>query len=246
MAQADIGKESGILGQFNDRFAQAPASLDASTREQAFATIPLFGPDCRKAAGPNLLYAIQHEKDVNVRLAAIAAVPIIGFEESLRQQAFTALTEILKRADVHPSHTRYEAAMALGNCGPVARDVALPVLIELTCRDFGSWQNRKAAAYALGRLGLSTGLGPDVRAINELIRMLQVDTSHVVRREAINSLLLLGPPYVEAPWRKLRETLHNFATLHADMSDVKNSDKSIRPLVASRLHPHRTGRDQVE
>src|SRR5580692_2934907 len=46
-------------------------STDASTRDQAIRVIPLFGPDCRKAASANLLSAISTDPDLNVRLTAI-------------------------------------------------------------------------------------------------------------------------------------------------------------------------------
>jgi hypothetical protein len=114
------------------------------------------------------------------------------------------------------NHTKFEVTNAIGSCGPVFAK-AIPTIVSVTLKDQSSWQNRKAAATALGRLGQQLpptppmkeedGPGPDAHAVRGLISALRTDTSHLVRREAINSLILLGPPKVEAVWKELRTAL---------------------------------------
>ncbi len=194
-------------------------SQDASTRDQAIRIIPLFGPDSRKAASAALVSAISTDPDMNVRLTAIASVPIIGFDKTYQEAGLDALVYILNPANGMPNHMRFETAMALGNCGQIAKR-ALPTLINFTCVETRSWENRKAGAFALGRLGQPDSPlgGPEVAAIDRLVTMIQADKSHQVRHEAMSSLLLLGPPHVEGPWRKLREALQTYGMRDSDKS----------------------------
>jgi len=194
-------------------------SPDASTRDQAIRVIPLFGPDCRKAASANLVAAIATDPDMNVRLTAIASVPSIGFDKEHLDAGLDAMVYILNPANGMPNHMRFETAMALGNSGRIAKR-ALPTLINYTCVEARSWENRKAGAYALGGLALPDSPlgGPDVAAIDRLVTMIQTDKSHQVRHQAVLSLLVLGPPHVEGSWRKLREALQTYAMRDSDKS----------------------------
>ena len=160
-------------------------SPDASTRDQALRIIPLFGPDCRKAASANLVAAISTDPDLNVRLTAIASVPAIGFDKEHLDVGLDTLVYILNPANGMTNHMRYETAMALGNSGQIAKR-ALPTLINFTCVEAKSWENRKAGAFALGRLAQpdSPLAGPEVAAIDRLVAMIQTDKSHQVRHEA--------------------------------------------------------------
>jgi HEAT repeat protein len=194
-------------------------SPDASTRDQAIRVIPLFGPDCRKAASASLVSAIGTDPDLNVRLTAIANVPNIGFDKEYMDAGLDAMVFILNPANGMSNHMRFETAMALGGSGPIAKR-ALPTLINYTCVEAKSWENRKAGAFALGRIGLPDSPlgGPDVAAVDRLVTMIQTDKSHQVRHEAVMSLLILGPPHVEGPWRKLRDALQTHAMRDSDKS----------------------------
>ena len=198
-----------IMGKNLDAWVrEMKSSRDASTRDQAIRTVPLFGPDSMKAASANLLFALTKDPDINVKLTAIATIPVLGFDLPEREAGLNALVNIVKPNSGAASHTRYETVMCLANCGPIARR-AIPTLAEYTIFDQNSWQNRKAAVYALGRLGVPVGpeTGPDLQAVKALVKCLRTETSHQIRREAINSLLLLGPPRIEAAWRDLRDAL---------------------------------------
>ena len=191
-------------------------SPDASTRDQAIRVIPLFGPDCRKAASASLVSAIGTDPDLNVRLTAIANVPNIGFDKEYMDAGLDAMVFILNPANGMSNHMRFETAMALSR-GPIAKR-ALPTLINYTCVEAKSWENRKAGAFALGRIAFARFCqGPDVAAVDRLVTMIN-DKSHQVRHEAVMSLLILGLPHVEGPWRKLRDALQTHAMRDSDKS----------------------------
>jgi hypothetical protein len=195
---------------------------DASMRDQAIKTVPLFGPDARKAASKNMIEVLRNDPDINVKLTAISTVPLLGFDDRDLDDGLAALMAFVnKNLSKASNHTRYEVTMALGSCGPIAKK-AIPLLAEWTLTDFTSWQNRKAACFALGRLGMPTPLppgpmakpgdppkmsDPDVAAVHALSSRLTSDTSYQVRREAVQSLLLLGPPGNPAAWGELRKAL---------------------------------------
>jgi HEAT repeat protein len=233
-AKADPKKEAPkeiewpkkILGKTLDQWVQdmvLPKQKDASMRDFAIKTVPLFGPDARKAASKNLIQVLTNDPDINVKLTAIQTVPLLGFDDRDLDDGLNSLYAFIRRNSGASNHTRYEVTMALGKCGPIAKK-AIPLLADWTLKDGSSWQNRKAAAYALGRLGLPTPLppdplakkddppkmsGPDVAAVRALADRLSPtnEFSHQVRREAVQSLLLLGPPQNEVAWNYLRTNL---------------------------------------
>ncbi len=213
-----------IMGKALDQWVKEMVSnnqKDASMRDFAIRTVPLFGPDARKAASKNLIHVLNSDPDINVKLTAISIVPMLGFDDKDMDDGLNSLAAFIRRGSTASNHTRYEVTIALGNCGPIAKRAIEP-LADWTLRDPSSWQNRKAAASALGRLGMSTPLppdplakkddppkmsGPDVRAVVALAKSLSEDFSHQVRREAVQSLLMLGPPHNQIAWTELRKSL---------------------------------------
>jgi hypothetical protein len=215
-AKEEIKWPKEIAGKGLDQWIREMRdSRDASQRDLAIRTVPLFGPDSRRASG-NLIYAMTKDPDINVRLTAINTVPLIGFDDDNLDTGLNAMDTMLKPGSGAANHTRYELTLALGNCGPIAKRV-IPTLIQFTIVDPTSWQNRKAAATALGQLGqpMMANQGPDIQAVRGLIRAMRQDSSHQVRREAVSSLLQLGPPTVEAVWKELRDAL-TYAMKDAD------------------------------
>jgi hypothetical protein len=199
-----------IQGKNLDAWVKEISAKDASTREAAIRVLPLFGPDARKATSLILLNTIKSAtEDVSVRMAAIEVVPLLGLEKSELDAGLDAMVSIIKPGSGFDRHFRMGTVAALGSCGPIARR-AIPVIATGALRDTGSWQMRKVAAFALGRLGLpmKEDEGPDIKAVDPLSEALNLgDSSHLVRKEIINSLLVLGPPHVEASWKKERESL---------------------------------------
>jgi hypothetical protein len=214
---AEINWFVRIQGKSLEQWVALLTSLDASTRDEALRTIPLFGPKCREAVGHHLIDMIRKETDSNVRLTAISSVPLIYFHEPYVEEGLGVLINIL-RSTAESSHTRLEATAALGKCGPAAKR-AIPVIVDFGL-GHGSWQNRKVAVAALGLLGqqLDPDEGPDVAAIKGLIKTLRTDNAHLVRREVVNSLLLLGPPKDKPTWTLLRKALSDA---------TKDSDKHV-------------------
>jgi HEAT repeat protein len=220
-------------------------SKDASARDQALRTVPYFGPECRKLVGPSIISAITTDPDINVRLTAISMVPLIGFEPELVDEGLGALISVLVNKN-NANHTKFEATTALGNCGPIAKK-AIPAIMSHTLIDMTSWQNRKAAAAALGRLGQPIGKddGPDLQAVKGLASLLYLakkDPSHLVRREAINALILLGPPKEETTWKFLRAQLTGAFTdpdksvaLWARVAFIRTEQELIKPTDANLL-----------
>ena len=193
-------------------------SKDPSMRDLALKTIPNFGPKVRPLISKTLIHVLRTDPDINVRLTAINMVPVIGFESEDMKEGMSLLYRYLDPSYITTSHARNEALMALGRCGPVAKDM-IPKIISYPLKDTTSFLNRKAAVFALGRIGMGTPkpkksesdpdeLGPpDSRCILALCKSLQYDVSHEVRREAVDSLLILGPPSEEKVWKELRKTL---------------------------------------
>jgi hypothetical protein len=101
---------------------------------------------------------------------------------------------------------RFTAVAAAGAIGPYIRHAtAGGVVSTLTNRgrENGSWQMRRAAAAALGAVGIGAlkadtpdpadRESPDQLAVNALLDMLKQDNCAAVRREAVNSLIGIGP-----------------------------------------------------
>lgn len=220
---------------------------DASDRDEAIRTIPFFGPTAGKSLGHHLIDAIKLDPDINVRLTAIAAVPILGFDDAVKEEGIDTLINILK-SPTQPNQTRFVATTALGNCGRLkeARK-AIPTLIAVTLVDTHSWQNRKAAAAALGSLGQPMlkedgkpeDGGPNLEAVKALARLLYLDKkdpSHLVRREAILALLVLGPPE-DAAAKKLVQ-----AALKESYEQERNKSVVLWARVAyMRIEPKQIG-----
>jgi HEAT repeat protein len=264
-----------ILGKNLDQWVKEMVPLnqkDASMRDFAIKTVPLFGPDARKAASKNLIEALRNDPDINVKLTAISTVPLLGFDDRDMDDGLNALIAFIRVGTTASNHTRYEVTMALANCGPIAKR-AIESLVATTLRDSSSWQNRKAACYALGRLGLPTPLppdpiakkddppkmsGPDLAAVRALAdRLMLPDSSHQVRREAVQSLLLLGPPQNEPAWKHLREALTKASNDKVDPSTqiwarvcfirteldlIKSGDANLRAVVKFADHEEATVR----
>ena len=172
-----------------------PRRPTPSEREKAIKMLTSFGPAGRKAGSKLLIKAMSEDGDISVRLVALATVPNLGFEP---EDVKAGLAVMVKMLHNQQFHTRHEAAMALGNCGPVARS-AVATLAELTIKDPSSWQVRKAAAYALGRCGYPQNEKdvPDPAAVSALANAMLNDKANEVRMEAIRSFMIIGPPGTE-------------------------------------------------
>src|SRR5262245_41504551 len=159
---------------------------DPTHRETAYRAVALSGRDGRDAL-PGLINAIKNESDPGLRVHASIAIGMIGLDEKNLKSGVDALRRLLN--DTQGS-VCFQAATALGRIGPGA-NAALPNLVTLVRHQ--SWEVRKAAAFALGTLGVDPMNGPDMKAINALLNALK-DPSSQVRLEAVTAVVKLGPP----------------------------------------------------
>lgn len=190
--------------------------------------LPGFGPKERTVISQHMLTALEHEKDINVKLVVLGVIPIVGFENQADpaiQKTVNILTNLLQNNS--SQHVRYEVLMSLANFGPAA-SVALSYIASTSLAEPNSWQNRKAAAFALGQIGMMTDIkgpnptGPNKTAIASLLmpdRGLS-DKSHLVCREAVNALIFLGGPTDLQIWTKMQVELKKIINNDTD-SDVK-------------------------
>ena len=183
----------------------ARSSPDASMREMAIRILPSFGPAGRKAGSAALLYALTQELDAGNRLVALGVLPNIGFEDEHRAEGLRAMGAYLTAPT---SNVRYEAAMAVGNCGPAMRKNIPELLGPTMLTDRTAWKVRKAAVFALGRVGAPVDDKDvvDPRAINGLILALR-DPAYQVRQEALQSIMLIGNPSTKEEMLNLRRAL---------------------------------------
>jgi HEAT repeat protein len=175
---------------------------DPSVRERAVRTLPNFGPDARKGTGKALLKVMQGDssragRDPGVRVAAYVAAAALGFEDEADTREAIRLLANGASAAADGSATRLNAVQTLATFGPKA-DAAVGNLIGPPLLDV-SYETRRSVAFTLGRIAFNEQSGPSRRAIGALHGTLITDQCVIVRLEAMQSLVLLGPPWLPRP-----------------------------------------------
>jgi hypothetical protein len=174
------------------------SSPDALVRQTAVTVIPHFGPDAREPAHKPLLAALARERDPGVKINIIDLVGNIGAKNAAEAKEIArALTVQLSNAGLG-GPTRLHAIHALTNYGPDAHEAVPAVLAVITDP---SWETRREAAIALGRLAYvpetkenkDAKKGPGTAALKSLLNLMK-DECAAVRLEAVESLVMLGPP----------------------------------------------------
>jgi HEAT repeats len=179
-------------------------SSDPGVREAAVRTLPLFGPKGRAEGADDLVEALNRDPDWNVRLAAISVAPTVLYAladapDTPLAQGLTGIVNLLVSEHMN---VRFDAINAVAAFGPYVRNTQPKAISTLTnrAREAGSWQMRRAAAAALGAVGQGYPQGepgkrvdPDSGAVTALLDILKGDNCAAVRREAVNSLILMGP-----------------------------------------------------
>lgn len=168
---------------------------DISVRQHAIRTIVRFGPTAREAV-PNLILALG-ERDASVRGDAAAALGMLGaMEKGIDAEdvskVVTALSNLLGKTESQHS-VRLQAALAIAQLGPRAKNAIGTLCSVDNARDQYSWELRKAVCYALGRISVDPKSGADPRAVNALLNSLG-DACGPVRLEAILALSAMGVP----------------------------------------------------
>jgi HEAT repeat protein len=168
---------------------------DPSVRNAAVHTLPLFGPVIReKPASTALLHRLTIEPDPAVKVALIGVVAGVHpfKEEAENKEAVSALAAIVDNG-APGGLSRLVAVQALAAFGAKG-EAAVTRLTGVAIRD-PSYETRRQIAIALGQVGINDKTGPNVRALTYLADTLAKDPAAGVRMEAMQSLMLLGPPW---------------------------------------------------
>jgi HEAT repeat protein len=201
---------------------------DPQGREVAVRMLPLFGPPGQKVldkngqnvAGRVLLRAMEKETDPGVRLAAYHTAALIGFAEEADTREAVRILSVAVEQGARGGQTRYHAVVALAAFGHKA-DNAVGALTGQAVGD-SSYETRRAIAHTLGRVAFHEHRGPSVKALNTLCTTLANDASAAVRMEAMQSIVLLGPPFQPRP---------ESAPLIKDVKDPKDGPKANEEAV---------------
>jgi HEAT repeat protein len=168
---------------------------DPALREQALKVLWNFSPSEVRKLGAKLLLRRMisgGEPDNGVRIAVIDLVGALGMDEPAD---ITEATRILSlSANNGASALRLHAIQALGRFGPKAYHHINDLTSDVVMSD-SAFEIRQALAQTLGRIGASESGGPNTKALNALTILATKDQCAVVRMEALQSLLLLGPPW---------------------------------------------------
>lgn len=181
-----------IGGKTLDMVLKDVTNPDPSVREYALKTLPGFGPDIRKACSKILLARMTAEKDPGVRLVVFDTAASLGLEDSELPDAVTVLGTVADTA-APGGLARLHAVQTLGLLGPKAEKAISP-LTGLVVAD-PSYETRRSLANTLGRVGFNELSGPNQKVLTTLAGVLAKDVSAAVRMEALQSLVLLGPPW---------------------------------------------------
>lgn len=202
---ADENPEVG--GKTLKQWLQELKSLDPYVNETAIRAIVQFGKEAREATP--LLIAKVNDADVGVAANAILALRTIGVENKEMPALVAALTSALQKGS---AVSRMQSALALAQIGPDARGAVRPLvdMVQYPNRIVSSWEIRKAAALALGRVGQDANKVPDTNAVRALQNALK-DPCAQVRLQAILSIGMLQAHLspVDMGIRQALETLRN-------------------------------------
>jgi hypothetical protein len=218
---------------------------DPQGREVAVRMLPLFGPPGQKVivngqnvAGRTLLRVMEKESDPTVRLAAYQTAALIGFVEEADIKEAVRILSVAIDQGARGGQTRYQAVLALSVFGHKAEQ-SVGALTGQAVGD-SAYETRRAIAHTLGRVAFHEHRGPSLKALNTLTTTLANDPSAAVRMEAMQSVVMLGPPFQPRP-----ET----APLLKDVKDPKDApkanDEAVKGLVAAvrkRLAPGKGGK----
>lgn len=183
---------TNIAGKGVQEWLKEVDDPDPGKREMALNTLPAFGPDVIKICSRKIVERMRNEKDPSVRMAAYRTAVTLGLDDRDWKDAITILANAVDQG-VPGSQTRLAAVQALAALGPKAES-AVSALTGVVCQD-PSYVIRQAVANALGQVGGNETYGPNVRALNRLAGTLASDIAAAVRMEALQSLVLLGPPW---------------------------------------------------
>lgn len=172
---------------------------DPVIREYAARTLPQFGPGAAKQNVSKMLIkrmSLGGERDPGVKAAVYAAVGGIQFQNEADNKEAMRLLTIAVDTGASGSPLRLAAVQAIGMFGSKGGEGGIIALTGNAMLD-PSYGTRQNIANALGRVGFNETSGPNMRALSRLADNLARDECAAVRMEALQSLMMLGPPWAE-------------------------------------------------
>lgn len=213
---------------------------DPSIRVIALQMLPLFGPSVKKATTPDgkitygkaLLARMNGmtESDPWVRLSAFDLVSQLGFEEDLDVREAVRLLGVIAEGNAALRSQAVQTLASFGTRGETSVQylVGGPVLAD------PSYQTRRTIAETLGVIGLDEKTGPSPKALHCLTSVLIHDKSVVVRLEAMQALVKLGPPHHKESVVDLKDPTKKIERLIIDPVAAKPYIDAVK----KRLAPH--------
>jgi hypothetical protein len=180
---------------------KAMSDPDPVVRESALRTVVHFGPPAFKAEvdktgrsvlAQKVLQMMEKEPDPNVRFAAYGVAATMGFEKDFEIKEAVRILRVAADQGAAGGPTRFHAVQTLAVFGYRA-EVAVQSLIGPPHFDL-SYETRRSVAAALGRIGVHEFTGPSHAALKCLTEKMLYDSCAVVRLEAMQAVVLLGPP----------------------------------------------------
>jgi HEAT repeat protein len=231
----------GPNGRTLPEWVRDMSDKDPAVRETAIKVLPVFGPEAVPIVTRPLI-ARANDEDPGVRVNAIITLGAIGARTRDEAKPIVdALKLAISNAGIG-SVVRLHATKALASYGILAND-AIGTLIGIS-KDT-SWETRRAVAMALGRIGQVPTPGapkpkgtdpkpkeadmdkwsPSEKVLSTLKGMMTDDGSAAVRMEAVQSLVLLGPPDVVPPETYAEKVTPLYKTVEARLKNEK--DKTV-------------------
>lgn len=169
---------------------------DPAVREAALRTLPNFGPDVRKEAGKILVARMAGgEKDPGVRVTLMNTIATVGFDAAAEETEALRLLGLTIDQGQDGGVGRLTAVQAIAAFGPKA-ERQIELVAGRSLHD-ASYATRQSIARTLGVIGFNEKFGPNRVALNRLAATLARDSCVAVRMEALQSLVVLGPPWAE-------------------------------------------------
>ncbi|MBA4066706.1 MAG: hypothetical protein C0501_23970 [Isosphaera sp.] len=187
-----------IAGKSSGEWMKMLTDPDPAVRESALKVLPGFGPGIKKELGKTLLTRMRFpgeggEKDPGVRITLFNTVAAIGFEDKRDEADAVIILGRTVDAGATGGLSRQHAVVTLGMIGSKAGGA----VTYLTGQALGdtSYETRRCIARTLGQVGSDEKSGPSLKALSALSGVLARDVSVAVRMEALQSIVVLGPPW---------------------------------------------------
>jgi hypothetical protein len=146
-----LSRNDKIDGKTLPEWIKEIKDTDPAVAELAMQAVQLYGPDvAAKEAGPALVDALSFT-DAALKVNACIALANLGVDESIKPRALSVLR---LRLNDQQSIVRLHAVVVAGRMGADARLLMSDLIPRVT--DPGSYEIRRAAAYAVGQAGQAT------------------------------------------------------------------------------------------